>query len=59
MLIAHVSAGEGTQSYSTVVQVNYTNRNANSPSSTKELGVAYTSATVSALATAIGMHAQN
>lgn len=35
--------------------VNYTNRNANSPSSTKELGIAYTSATLSALATAIGL----
>jgi hypothetical protein len=34
--------------------VNYTNRNANSPTSTGQLGVAYTSATLSALATAIG-----
>jgi hypothetical protein len=36
--------------------VNYTNRNANSPTSSKQLGVAYTSATLSALATAIGAH---
>jgi len=35
--------------------VNYTNRNANSPTSTTQLGVAYTSATFSALFTAIGL----
>merc|ERR1712079_707298 len=35
--------------------VNYTNRNANSPTSTKQLGVAYFSATFSALGTAIGL----
>lgn len=35
--------------------VNYTNRNANSPTSTTQLGVAYTSATLSALVTAIGL----
>merc|ERR1719209_209293 len=35
--------------------VNYTNRNANSPTSTTQLGVAYTSATFSALGTAIGL----
>jgi len=35
--------------------VNYTNRNANSPTSTTQLAVAYTSATFSALGTAIGL----
>jgi len=35
--------------------VNYTNRNANSTTTTKELGIAYTSATCSALVTAIGL----
>jgi len=35
--------------------VNYTNRNANSTTTTKELGIAYTSATFSALGTAIGL----
>ncbi|XP_023346028.1 sideroflexin-2 [Eurytemora carolleeae] len=35
--------------------VNYTNRNADSPTTTAQLGVAYTSATCSALATAIGL----
>ena len=35
--------------------VNYTNRNANSPTSTTQLGVAYFSATFSALGTAIGL----
>ena len=34
--------------------MNYTNRNANSPTSTTQLGIAYTSATFSALFTAIG-----
>ena len=34
--------------------MNYTNRNADSPTTTAQLGVAYTSATCSALATAIG-----
>ncbi|XP_063709906.1 sideroflexin-2 [Culicoides brevitarsis] len=37
--------------------VNYTNRNANSPVSTTQLGVAYVSATSSALVTAIGYKA--
>lgn len=37
--------------------VNYTNRNANSPISTTQLGVAYISATTSALVTAIGYKA--
>lgn len=37
--------------------VNYTNRNANSPVSTTQLGVAYVSATSSALITAIGYKA--
>eukprot|EP00092_Neocalanus_flemingeri_P012917 GFUD01013916.1.p1 GENE.GFUD01013916.1~~GFUD01013916.1.p1 ORF type:complete len:347 (+),score=57.65 GFUD01013916.1:69-1043(+) len=35
--------------------VNYTNRNANAPTSTTQLGVAYFSATFSALGTAIGL----
>jgi len=35
--------------------VNYTNRNANSPTSTTQLGAAYFSATFSALGTAIGL----
>jgi len=35
--------------------VNYTNRNADSPTTTAQLGVAYTSATFSALGTAIGL----
>jgi len=35
--------------------VNYTNRNADSPTTTTQLGVAYTSATFSALGTAIGL----
>jgi tricarboxylate carrier len=35
--------------------VNYTNRNANSSTTTTELGIAYTSATFSALTTAIGL----
>jgi len=35
--------------------VNYTNRNANSPTSTKQLGAAYFSATFSALGVAIGL----
>lgn len=35
--------------------VNYTNRNADSPSTPTQLGVAYTSATFSALGTAIGL----
>lgn len=35
--------------------VNYTNRNADSPTTTAQLGMAYTSATFSALATAIGL----
>lgn len=35
--------------------VNYTNRNANAPTSMTQLGVAYTSATFSALGTAIGL----
>lgn len=34
--------------------VNYTNRNANSPITTNQLGVAYISATVAAMITAIG-----
>lgn len=34
--------------------VNYTNRNANSPITTSQLGVAYVSATVAAMITAIG-----
>lgn len=34
--------------------VNYTNRNANSPTSVKQMGIAYVSATSSALITAIG-----
>lgn len=34
--------------------VNYTNRNANSPITTSQLGVAYVSATVAAMVTAIG-----
>lgn len=34
--------------------VNYTNRNANSPTNVTQLGVAYVSATTSALITAIG-----
>jgi len=34
--------------------VNYTNRNANSPITTNQLGVAYVSATVAAMVTAIG-----
>jgi len=34
--------------------VNYTNRNANSPVTTNQLGVAYVSATVAAMITAIG-----
>ena len=41
--------------YTTYFQVNYTNRNAESAISESQLGIAYVSATFSALGTAIGL----